>query len=96
MSILAKPWVHIYIYDAILQNPSQKIRGKLVRTIERKFYKDELIKILDKQTEFHAELQDDALYNACIEELYQTNDAYRENIANRDFTYLFVDDILFY
>ena len=88
--------VGAYIYDTILQNPSQKIRGKLVRTIERKFYKDELIKILDKQTEFHAELQDDALYNACIEELYQTNDAYRENIANRDFTYLFVDDILFY
>ena len=88
--------VGTYIYDTILQNPSQKIRGKLVRTIERKFYKDELIKILDKQTEFHAELQDDALYNACIEELYQTNDAYRENIANRDFTYLFVDDILFY
>lgn len=88
--------VGAYIYDTILQNPSQKIRGKLVRTIERKFYKDELIKILDKQTEFHAELQDDALYNACIEELYQTNDAYRENIANRDFTYLLVDDILFY
>lgn len=88
--------VGAYIYDTILQNPSQKIRGKLVRTIERKFYKDELIKILDKQTEFHAQLQDDALYNACIEELYQTNDAYRENIANRDFTYLFVDDILFY
>ena len=88
--------VGAYIYDTILQNPSQKIRGKLVRTIERKFYKDELIKILDKQTEFHAELQDDTLYNACIEELYQTNDAYRENIANRDFTYLFVDDILFY
>ena len=88
--------VGAYIYDTIFQNPSQKIRGKLVRTIERKFYKDELIKILDKQTEFHAELQDDALYNACIEELYQTNDAYRENIANRDFTYLFVDDILFY
>ena len=88
--------VGAYIYDTILQNPSQKIRGKLVRTIERKFYKDELIKILEKQTEFHAELQDDALYNACIEELYQTNDAYRENIANRDFTYLFVDDILFY
>ena len=88
--------VGAYIYDSILQNPSQKVRGKLVRTIERKFYKDELIKILNKQIEFHAELQDDNLYKACIEELYQSNEAYRQNIANRDFTYLFVDDILFY
>ena len=88
--------VGTYIYDSILQNPSQKVRGKLVRTIERKFYKEELIKILKKQIEFHPELQDEELYNACIEELYPSNEAYRQNIANRDFTYLFVDDILFY
>ena len=88
--------VGMYIYDSILQNPSQKVRGKLVRTIERKFYKDELKRILDKQTEYHPELQNDELYKACIEELYPSNEAYRLNIANRNFTYLFVDDILFY
>ena len=88
--------VGTYIYDSILQNPSQKVRGKLVRTIERKFYKDELIQILNKQKEFHPELQDKDLYQVCIEELYQNNDSYRQNIANRDFTYLFVNDILFY
>ena len=88
--------VGAYIYDSILQNPSQKVRGKLVRTIERKFYKDELIQILNKQKEFHSELQDKDLYQACIEELYPSNEAYRQNIANRDFTYLFVEDILFY
>ena len=38
-----------YIYDTLLQSPQQKIKGKLVRTIERKFYKDELKLILDKQ-----------------------------------------------
>ena len=88
--------VGAYIYDSILQNPNQKVRGKLVRTIERKFYKEELKNILDKQTEFHTELQNDELYKACIEELYPSNEAYRLNIANRNFTYLFVDDILFY
>ena len=77
-------------------NPSQKVRGKLVRTIERKFYKEELKRILDKQSEYHPELQNDELYKACIEELYPSNEAYRLNIANRNFTYLFVDDILFY
>ena len=88
--------VGAYIYDSILQNPSQKVRGKLVRTIERKFYKDELIQILNKQKEFHSKLQDKDLYQACIEELYTSNEAYRQNIANRNFTYLFVEDILFY
>ena len=88
--------VGTYIYESILQNPSQKVRGKLVRTIERKFYKDELKRILDKQTEYHPELQNDELYKACIEELYPSNEAYRLNISGRNFTYLFVDDILFY
>ncbi|MBQ2787323.1 MAG: type II CRISPR RNA-guided endonuclease Cas9 [Bacteroidaceae bacterium] len=88
--------VGAYIYDSILQNPSQKVRGKLVRTIERKFYKEELIKILNKQAEYHSELQNDELYKSCIEELYPSNQAYRQSIANRNFTYLFVDDILFY
>lgn len=88
--------VGTYIYDKLLQNPNQKIRGKLIRTIERKFYKDELRAILDKQIEFHPELQDRELYHASVSELYTNNDAHRNNIAKRDFTYLFLDDIIFY
>ena len=85
-----------FIYDSILANPNQKIIGKLIRTIERKFYKDELRQILEKQKEFHAELRDEKLYAACCEELYASNEAYRNSISNRDFTYLFLDDIIFY
>ena len=48
--------VGAYIYDALLQMPGQKIRGKLVRTVERKYYKDELRKILEKQKEFYGEM----------------------------------------
>ena len=36
-----------YIYDTLLEKPKQKIRGKLVRTVERKFYKEELRQILE-------------------------------------------------
>ena len=88
--------VGTYIYDTLLQNPDQKIRGKLVRTIERRFYRDELKRILDKQKEFHPELRDRQLYAKCIYELYQSNESHRKNIENRDFTFLFLDDILFY
>ena len=88
--------VGAYIYDTLLQMPKQKIRGKLVRTIERKYYKEELRQILEKQKEFHPEFQDRALYEACLEELYPQNDAHRNLISTRDLVYLFVEDILFY
>lgn len=85
-----------YIYDSLLQNPNQKIIGKLVRTIERKFYKEEILAIVKKQSEFIPELQNKDSYRACLLELYPSNEAYRNSIANRDFVYLFVEDILFY
>ena len=88
--------VGAYIYDTLLRMPKQKICGKLVRTIERKYYKDELRRILEKQKEFHPEFQDRALYEACLEELYPQNDAHRNLISTRDLVYLFIDDILFY
>lgn len=85
-----------YIYESLLHKPDQKIIGKLVRTIERKFYKEELRFILEKQKEFIEELRDRDLYEKCINELYPINEAHRNNIENRDFTYLFIEDILFY
>lgn len=88
--------VGCYIYDNLLQNPNQKIIGKLVRTVERKYYKDELRQILEKQKKFITELKDETLYKACIEELYPNNETHRNNIATPDFTKLFINDILFY
>lgn len=88
--------VGAYIYENLLQNPSQKIRGKLVRTIERKFYKDELVAILKKQIELQPELFTDDLYNDCVRELYRNNEAQQLVLSKRDFVHLFVEDIIFY
>ncbi|MFD1819053.1 type II CRISPR RNA-guided endonuclease Cas9 [Pseudarcicella hirudinis] len=88
--------VGTFIYNTLLQNPTQKINGKLIRTIERKFYKQELEQILKKQMEFHKELQDSDLYIKCINELYKHNEAHKSNIKNRGFDYLFIEDIIFY
>jgi len=86
-----------YIYETLLTNPKQKIRGRLVKTIERKFYREELNAILEKQIEFHPELQSESgFYKKCIEELYPRNEAHQQNIAKQDFRYLFVEDIIFY
>jgi CRISPR-associated endonuclease Csn1 len=89
--------VGTFIFDALLKNPNQKIKGELVRTIERKFYKDEISKILKTQIEFHKDiLTDRNLYKKCIDELYRHNDSHKNNIKDRDFEYLFLDDIIFY
>jgi CRISPR-associated endonuclease Csn1 len=88
--------VGAYIYESLLNNPSQKIKGKLVSVIERKFYKKELAAILEKQKEFHPELNDKQLYCACLEELYTHNEAHKKNIAQKDFIHLFLNDIIYY
>lgn len=88
--------VGVYIYETLLKNPTQKIRGKLIRTIERKFYKEELKKILTKQIELQPKLFTNELYEACIKELYPRNEDHLNAIKNRDFLYLLIDDIIFY
>lgn len=80
-----------YIYDHLLQNPNQKIKGKLVRTIERKFYKEELKAILEKQTALQPELFVD-----CVRELYKNNEIHQNSLSSKDFVHLFLNDIIFY
>ena len=92
----SKETVGCFIYDTLLKDPNIKIIGKFIRTIERKFYKEELIRILKAQQEFIPELKDSGLYDKCIEALYPSNEAHRNNIAKPDFVNLFVNDILFY
>ncbi len=89
--------VGTYIYETLLQKPTQKINGKLVRTIERKFYKDELIAILKKQIELQPELFTEDLYNDCVPELYRSNEIHQTILSKRNcFIHLFVNDIIFY
>lgn len=85
-----------FIYDSMLSQPDTKVRGKLVRVIERDLYKKELEAILNKQREFIPELSNRKLYNECIRELYRSNVAHVQSIQDKDFTSLFVDDIIFY
>lgn len=92
----SKKTVGTYIYDHLLQNPNEKIKGKLVRTIERKYYKEELKAILEKQIALQPELFTDQLFANCIRELYSKNEAQQRNLAARDFIHLFVEDIIFY
>jgi CRISPR-associated endonuclease Csn1 len=88
--------VGCYIYNNLLKDPKQKVKGELIRTIERKFYKKELKEILTAQIKFHPELQDRNIYSKCLDILYPHNESYKRSIDKRDFLYLFIDDIIFY
>ncbi|RRJ91667.1 type II CRISPR RNA-guided endonuclease Cas9 [Paenimyroides tangerinum] len=88
--------VGTYIYEHLLLDPKQKIKGKLVRTIERKFYKQELEQILKKQSEFHSELMDGNLLSDSARELYKNNLSQQQIISAKDFVHLFLNDIIFY
>jgi CRISPR-associated endonuclease Csn1 len=92
----SKKSVGTYIYDTLLQNPTQKINGSLVKTIERKFYKDELNAILDKQIELNPKLRDNEIYTKCVEELYPNNEARREILQGKGFRFLLAEDIIFF
>lgn len=85
-----------YIYDHLLQNPNQKIKGKLVRTIERKFYKEELKAILEKQVALQPELFTEELFVDCVRELYKNNEIHQNSLSSKDFVHLFLNDIIFY
>ncbi len=88
--------VGTFIYQALRDRPKIKIRGNFVHTIERKFYKEELRAILTKQAAFIPELRDSTLLQSCIENLYANNKAQRQSLQGKDFTHLFLDDIIFY
>ncbi|WP_147676631.1 type II CRISPR RNA-guided endonuclease Cas9 [Algibacter pacificus] len=85
-----------YIYESLLKDPTQKIRGKLVKTIEREFYRKEFEKILSKQIELQPILFTSTLYKSCVEELYSRNEAHQNSIKDKGFQYLFTEDIIFY
>lgn len=92
----SKKTVGTYIYETLLRNPNQKIRGKLVRTIERQFYKDELKLILQKQIELQPELFTDQKLAEAARELYKNNKAHQTSLLSKDFIHLFINDIIFY
>lgn len=88
--------VGAYIYDNLLSNPNDKVRGKMVRVVERKFYKRELLDILNKQKEFIKELSDSTILDECIKELYQRNTNHQESLRKKDIINLIVNDVIFY
>lgn len=96
---LGDEFVGKYIYETLLNSPSQKIKGELIRTIDRDFYFNELEVILRNQLNYRKEKWlDDELYKKAVQELYPNNIEHQENLLKQKdkFIHLFLRDILFY
>ena len=85
-----------YIYNAILNNPNQKIKAGLVTTIERSYYESELREILQSQKRFHSYLRDEQKYKEALMLLYPNNEPHRNTLAKKDFSALLGNDIIFF
>jgi len=85
-----------FIFDKLLLNPKTKIRGKEVHTIDRKYYRNELIKILEKQKEFHSELNDPNIFSKIAHTLYKNNKSHRNNLLKKSISHTIIDDIIYY
>lgn len=88
--------VGAYIFESLLGNPSQKIRGRLVHTVDRKLYYDELSAILQVQRPYHAALTDTDVLERCVRTLYQKNEAHARQALCHDLSAFLLDDVLFY
>ena len=88
--------VGAFIYDHLLEKPFDKIRGKYIRTIERKYYKNELREILREQAKYHEGLDSLEALKICAEELYKNNQQHREYLLKKDMIFLLLNDLIFY
>lgn len=88
--------VGIFIYDHILAEPADKIRGNFIRTIERKYYRCELEAILLEQCKYHKDLCCHEVLSACVKELYPNNLSHQASLLRRDMSYLLLTDLIFY
>lgn len=86
----------IYIYETLLEEPSQKIVGGLVRTVERKYHKEELTAILEHQSKYHPEFTSNEMVMRCAKELYSSNEVHQNSLLKKNLTHLLINDILFY
>jgi len=85
-----------YIFNELVRNPNSKIEGSYIQVIDRDYYREELMAILEKQSEFHPEFRDATQLKKCIDELYPKNTNHTSLLERKDLIHLLVKDIIFY
>ena len=98
----AKHYISPKIYDVLTNDAKTgertKIIGGLFQTIDRKYYREELHQIIAIQKKFHQTLENQSVFEKCINLLYPHNDDHAKALLNNKNTiaHLLAEDILLY
>ncbi|MBN2683431.1 MAG: hypothetical protein JXR58_13050 [Bacteroidales bacterium] len=97
-----KKFISPKIYD-ILKNDAQnghrtKIIGGMFQVVERDFYREELVQIINTQKQYHTTLDDKKIIEDCVKVLYPNNESHAKTLlSNKDtIQHLLIEDILLY
>jgi len=97
-----KHYISPKIYDVLKDDAKTgeqtKIIGGLFQTIDRKFYRDELLQIINTQKQFHLTLEDQSVIEKCVKLLYPHNEDHAKALLENKnaIAHLLAEDILLY
>lgn len=87
-----------YIFDNLLSHKPDrlhtKIIGNLVESVDRRYYREEVMAILTEQAKYHNGFKEH--YQEAVEKLYPHNESHRNLLLQQSFAQLVTDDILLY
>lgn len=87
-----------YIFDNLLSHKPDrlhtKIIGNLVESVDRRYYREEVMAILTEQAKYHNGFKEH--YQDAVEKLYSHNESHRNFLLQQSFAQLVTDDILLY
>lgn len=87
-----------YIFDNLLSHKPDrlhtKIIGNLVESVDRRYYREEVMAILTEQAKYHNGFKEH--YQEAVEKLYPHNESHRNVLLQQSFAQLVTDDILLY
>lgn len=82
-----------YFFGELIKDKNYKIRQRI---IDRKYYKNELVAIWEKQSEYHPELKSKECLQKIAEMLYENNKAKQQELKSRDLLNIICNDIIYY
>lgn len=98
----AKSFISPKIYSVLKNdaktNDRTKIIGGVFQVVDRVFYRDELNQIIATQKQYHKTLDDQKVFEQCVETLYPKNKHHQETLLKNKnaIQHLLVEDVLLY
>lgn len=99
-----KKYISTKIYNTLKKDAQSKNRdrtkiiGGMFQVVDRDFYREELVQIIETQKQFHSELKSKEIFEQCVKTLYPKNESHAKTLlANKiAIQHLLVEDVLLF